>query len=61
MSMDKAIIHGKEKRKPYWRIGKHDPTCRPHGSCPWCRGNRKHSEKKRELAANEMMKEEGCN
>lgn len=33
MSLDKAIEHGKEKRKPYRRN---------HGGCPWCAENRKH-------------------
>jgi hypothetical protein len=44
MSMDKAIKHGKEHRKPYYRSGRFDRTCRPHGGCPYCVGNRKHSE-----------------
>ena len=51
MSMDKAIEHGKEHRKPYRHSGRFDPTCRPHGSCPWCKGNREHGAKVRELAA----------
>jgi hypothetical protein len=46
MSLDKSIQHGKENRKPYYRSGKHDKTCRPHGGCPWCRGNRLHSDRK---------------
>ena len=42
MTLDKAIKHGKEHRKPY-RGGKaFDKTCRNHGSCDWCRDNRKH-------------------
>ena len=45
MSLDKAIQHGKERRKSYEERGKpgrFDPTCRPHGGgrrtmpCPWC-------------------------
>lgn len=42
MSLDKAILHGKEKRKPYVRVKAIDPTCRNHGSCEWCRQNRLH-------------------
>lgn len=42
MSLDKAIKHGKEKRKPYTGIKAIDATCRNHGSCPWCEGNRRH-------------------
>lgn len=40
MSLDKAIQHGKEHRKPYHRAGKFDRTCRPGGSCPYCQSNR---------------------
>ena len=42
MSMDKAIAHGKEKRKPYRGSKAIDRTCRNHGSCPYCRQNRLH-------------------
>ena len=41
MSLDKAIEHGKEKRKPYRGSKTIDHTCRNHGSCPWCKENRK--------------------
>jgi hypothetical protein len=40
MSLDKAIASGKEHRKPYRRSGRFDRTCRPHGSCPYCKHNR---------------------
>ena len=44
MSLDKAIAHGKEKRRSYEQRGKpgrFDKTCRPHGGgtsvpCPYC-------------------------
>lgn len=42
MSLDKAIKHGKEHRKPYKGSKAIDCTCRNHGSCPWCMENRKH-------------------
>ena len=42
MSLDKAIEHGKEKRKPYYGSKAIDATCRNHGGCPWCEENRKH-------------------
>ena len=42
MSMDKAILHGKEHRKPYRGAKAFDRTCRNHGTCPWCEENRKH-------------------
>lgn len=42
MALDKAIEHGKEKRKPYHGSKAFDCTCRNHGSCKWCEENRKH-------------------
>lgn len=42
MSHDKAIMHGKEHRKPYKGAKEIDYSCRNHGSCDWCRENRKH-------------------
>ena len=49
MSLDKAIAHGKEKRKPYRKSKAFDVTCRNHGSCAYCRGNRIHNDRKRRL------------
>lgn len=47
MSLEKAIKYGKEKRKKY-RGGKSvAPSCRNHGGCPWCEGNRSYSTRKR--------------
>lgn len=46
MSLDKAIEHGKEKRKPYKRAKAVDPTCRNHGGCPWCKQGRLYKGKK---------------
>ena len=48
MSLDKAIAHGKERRKTYAERGKpgrYDVSCRPHGGshaypCPHCERNR---------------------
>ena len=42
MSLDKAIKHGKEHRKPYRGSKAIDKTCQNHGGCPWCEENRKH-------------------
>ena len=42
MSLDKAIMHGKERRKPYRGSKAIDGTCRNHGGGPWCEENRKH-------------------
>lgn len=54
MSLDKAIQHGKERRKPYRRSKAFDRTCRNHGSCPWCRGNRLHAKQRDEAKARDM-------
>lgn len=42
VALDKAIEHGKEKRKPYRGSKAIDCTCRNHGTCKWCEENRKH-------------------
>lgn len=42
MSLDKAIAHGKEHRKPYRGCKAIDPTCRNHGTCPACQGKVKY-------------------
>jgi hypothetical protein len=57
MSLEKAIKHGKEKRKPYYRSGKFDPTCRPNGGCPWCQNNRAHKKRKKEGACQAQLKD----
>ncbi len=46
MSLDKAIQHGKEKRKRYYGAKAVDCTCRNHGSCSYCLDARMHSTKK---------------
>lgn len=57
MSLDKAIKHGKEHRKPY-RGGKAiDPECRNHGGCPACLSNRLHSDQQRMDACDEQVKQ----
>ena len=42
MSLNKAIEHGKERRKPYIGSKSIDATCRNHGACQWCAENRRH-------------------
>ena len=49
MSLDKAIKYGKEKRKQYYGSAAFDHTCRNHGSCGYCRGNRLYKYKKNEI------------
>ena len=57
MSLDKAIEHGKEKRKPYHGAQAIDCTCRPHGSCEWCRSNRMYQQLKMEEASRQALEE----
>lgn len=64
MSLDKAIEHGKEKRKPYYGAQAIDCTCRPHGSCEWCRSNRLYQQLRMEEASRQALdesEEEECN
>ena len=53
MSLDKAIEHGKEHRKPYKGTKAFDRSCRNHGCCEWCAGNRQYKFKKAELRGKE--------
>lgn len=53
MAMHKAIKSGKEHRVEYGTKGQPyckaiDPSCRNHGSCPWCLGNRTNKEKNKD-------------
>jgi len=48
MSLNKAIEHGKEKRKEYRKAKAVDPMCRNHGGCSWCENGRLHKYKKAE-------------
>ena len=57
MSLDKAIKHGKEKRKPYYGAQAIDCTCRPHGSCEWCRSNRLYQQLKMEEVSRQALEE----
>lgn len=50
MSLDKAIEHGKEHRRPYTGGKAIDKSCRNHGSCDWCKGNRMYKYEKRSEA-----------
>ncbi len=57
MSLDKAIKHGKEKRKQYRGSKAFDPTCRNHGSDSYATKGRLHNRTKRENAANAKVVE----
>jgi len=57
MSLDKAIQHGKEHRRRYYKSKAFDASCRPGGDCPYCRNNRLHSKKIRQQAAEEQIRD----
>jgi len=58
MSFDnKDYPNRKDHRKCYYKSGKHDRTCRPHGSCPYCQRNRSHSTDVRRLISEDKKKE----
>jgi len=57
MSLDKAILHKKEHRKQYHDSRVIDMTCRSHGTCFWCQGNRFHKLNKQLLSAKEQIEE----
>lgn len=43
MSLDKGILHGKEKRKQYHGDKAIDKSCRNHGSDDWSKANREYN------------------
>lgn len=51
MSLDKSIKSGKEHRKQYRGSKSFDRSCRCHGGCKWCEGNRTYKNRKRTAAA----------
>lgn len=57
MGLDKAIEHGKEKRKPYTGAQAIDRTCRNHGTCEYCERNRLYQRLKIEEASVQALEE----
>ena len=57
MGLEKAIFYGKEKREPYYRSKLFDMSCRNHGGCPWCEGNRLFKFKKADEKSKQELKE----
>lgn len=51
MSLNKAIEHGKEHRKPYRKAKAVDKLCRNHNWCSYCKGNRTYNTRKRQQQA----------
>ena len=57
MGFEKIYPNRKDKRKRYRGSKAFDRTCRNHGSCPWCKSNRQHSNNKEELRYKESLKD----
>lgn len=57
MSLDKAIEHGKEHRKPYRGAKAVDPMCRNHGGDNWDVENRMIQTLKEKAKAESKIKE----
>ena len=56
MSLNKAIEHNKEKRKPYTKAKAVDKYCRNHGLCVWCKDNRTRKELEKDKNAEKEIK-----
>jgi len=57
MSLEKAILYKKEKRRPFYDSRRFDHSCRNNGSCSWCEGNRTHSGTKSKLKTDGQVDE----
>ena len=57
MSLNKAIEYGKEHRNEYHGSKRIDKTCRNHGSCDYCKGNRLYSTLKAMETYKDKLKE----
>ena len=62
MAMHKAIKSGKEHRVEYGTKGQPyckavDSSCRNHGSCPWCLGNRTYKNKMKDKVAKKEIQD----
>lgn len=49
MTLNKAIFHKKEHREEYRGSKRFDRSCRNHGNCGYCKGNRTFHLKKADL------------
>lgn len=45
------------KRKAYTGSKAVDKSCRGHGDCPYCKGNREHKDKQKELTDKEQVQD----
>lgn len=45
------------QKQPYRKSRVFDTSCRNHGGCPWCEGNRTKQARMQEERADELMQE----
>ena len=57
MSFDKEYPNRKDWRKPYKGSKRFDVSCRNHGGCGWCEGNRRYQYIKELEKAMDMIEE----
>lgn len=57
MSLDKAIQHKKERRKPYRGAAAWDSHCRNNNYCSWCRSDRTIQDRRNRIAADTQIDE----
>ena len=55
MSFDNKYPNRKDRRKPYRKAKAFDRSCRNHGACPYCENGRKHPDKRRAPADEEIQ------
>ncbi len=57
MGLEKAIASGKERRAEFRKAKAVDRTCRCHGGCRWCEGNRKHAVELAKQSADDALED----
>ena len=60
MSLEKAILHKKERRKPFRGSARWDTSCRHGGSCSYCQSNRLHGVNKATVRLDGQIDEAFC-
>lgn len=55
MPFDNYYANRKDWRRPYRKSKAFDRSCRNHGSCAWCEGNRLYSYWKRSWLAEQQV------
>jgi hypothetical protein len=55
MPFDTHYPNRKDQRRPFRKSKAFDRSCRNHGGCPYCLGNRRHADARREQAARDAI------